>query len=358
MSDTRLTIEVNGADVTDALLAAGAEVEVEEAIDEADAASVMAGIQPSDSGEWASALDDLATPDAELVVAIRHGTTAYTFFGIVVGATWTIAPDAASQIVCRALDRTVEMDREERVVPWPGTADSAIASTIFARYGFATEVETTPAGPDPDVFTPIQRATDWQFLRSLAAKWGYSTFLEVDGDKVTGHFRRIDPLQTPVATLRLGFGGEADSAEIDVDLDGAGTVRASRVPPLSSGPVEASADGADLPQVSEAIATARVTLLGPGDVDGEIDPFEAARGWARQQSFGVRLTTTTNPIRRGPVVRARRTVDVHGLGSRLSGPYLVERARHRLSRDHHEQQLTLARNGLGAGGGSLLGGLL
>lgn len=358
MSDTRLMIEVNGADVTEALLAAGAQVEVEEAIDEPDAASVTIGVEPTSSGEWPSPLDDLAAPGAGLVVTVRRTGAAYTFSGIVVGATWTIAPDGPSQLVCRALDRTVEMDREERVVPWPGTADSAIASSIFAGYGFAAEVETTPAGPDPDVFTPVQRATDWQFLRSLAAKWGYSTFLEADGDQVTGHFRPIDPLQAPEATLRLGFGGEAGSAEIEVDFDAGGTVRAHRVPPLSAAPVDASADGADRLQGSEPIAAARTSLLGPGDVDGEIDPFEAANGRARQQSFGVRLRATTDPIRRGPVVRARRTVDVHGLGSRLSGVYLVERARHRLSRDHHEQQLSLVRNSLGASGGSLLGGLL
>lgn len=358
MSDTRLTIEVNGDDVTEALLAAGAQVEVEEAIDEPDAASVTVGVEPTRSGEWPSPLDDLAAPGAELVVTIRRATTAYAFSGIVVGATWTIAPDGPSQLVCRALDRTVEMDRDERVVPWPGTADSAIASSIFASYGFATEVETTPPGPDPDLFTPIQRATDWQFLRSLASKWGYSTFLEAEGDKVTGHFGPIDPLQAPAATLRLGFGGEADSTEIEVDFDAGGTVRAHRVPPLSSGPVDASADGADQLQGSEPIAAPRTSLLGPGDVDGEIDPFEAATGRAREQAFGVHLTATTDPIRRGPVVRARRTVDVHGLGSRLSGLYLVERARHRLSRDHHEQQLSLVRNSLGAGGGSPLGALL
>ena len=95
-------------------------------------------------------------------------------------------------------------------MPWPGTADSAIASTIFGSYGFATEVETTPSGPDPDAFTPIQRATDLTFLRSLAAKWGFSAYLEADGDKVVGHFHLIDPLAAPAATLRLGFGGDAD----------------------------------------------------------------------------------------------------------------------------------------------------
>lgn len=358
MSDTRCTIELAGRDASENLLRAGAQVEVEEAIGEPDAASLTLAITPTADGDWPSALDELTTPGAELRVRVEHDDVAYTFDGLAVGASWTISPNAGSQIVCRALDRSAEMDRVERTVAWSGTADSAIASSIYASYGFAAEVETTPAGPDPDVFTPMQRGTDWAYLQMLAGKWGYAAFLEVDGDQVTGHFRPIDPLAAPSATLRLGFGDEAASADVEVELDGAGNVRAERIPPLTDGPVTAVADGADQLQGDEAIAAPRTTLLGPADVWGEIEPFDAATGRARDQAFGVRLTATTDPITAGPMVRARRTVDVHGLGARLSGPYLVERVRHTVSEDHHQQQITLVRNALGAGGGGLLGGVV
>lgn len=358
MSDTRVTIEIAGNDVSADVLRAGAQIDVEEAIGEPDAASVTIAIEPTTEGDWPSAIDALAAPGAALRVRVEHDDVAYTFDGIAVGASWTIAPNGASQIVCRALDRAAEMDREERTVAWPGTADSAIASSIFGSYGFATDVETTPAGPDPDVFTPVQRATDWAFLQMLAAKRGYSVFLEVDGDKVTGHFRAVDPLAPPSATLRFGFGDEAPTVDVEVDFDGAGAVRAARIPPLADRPVSADADGLDQLQGDEPVAAPRTTLLGPADVDGEIEPFDAATGRARDQAFGVRLTATTDPISLGPMVRARRTVEVHGLGSRLSGLYLVERVRHTLSEDHHEQHLTLLRNALGSGGGSLLGGLV
>ena len=202
MAESRATIEIDGTDVSDDLLRAGAEVEVDEAIGEPDAATVTMSITATAEGEWPSPIDALTTPGAELRVRVEHDDVAYTFAGVTVSAAWTIAPDGASSVVCRALDHTVDMDRVERVVAWPGTADSAIASSIFASYGFAAEVETTPAGPDPDVFTPVQRATDWMYLRALAAKRGYSTFLEVDGDKVTGHFRPIDPTASPSATRR------------------------------------------------------------------------------------------------------------------------------------------------------------
>ncbi len=357
MSDTKLTVRADGEDVTEALLRAGAQVEVEEAIDEADAASITVGVESGADGEWTSLLDDLAAPDGALTITIEGADASYSFIGVVVGAQWTLDRDGPSSLVVRALDRSVEMDREERVVPWPGTADSAIASTIFGSYGFAAEVETTPSGPDPDAFTPIQRATDLTFLRSLAAKWGFSAYLEADGDKVVGHFHPIDPLAAPAATLRLGFGGDATRSEVALELDGGGAVRADRIPVLSDGAVSGEGDGSDQLQGDEAIATARTVLLGPGDVEGEIDPSAAATAHARTIAFGVTLTAATDPILRGPLVRARRTVDVHGLGTRLSGLYLVERVRHKLSSERHGQEITLVRNALTAGGLSL-GGLL
>jgi hypothetical protein len=356
MSDTRLSVDINGDELTDDLLEAGAEVEVEEAIDEPDAASITVGIEAHSDGEWSSLLDELAAPDAELVVNISRSSDAYTFSGLVVGASWTIDAEGASQIVVRAVDRTVEMDRVERVMSWPGSADSAIASTIFSSYGFAAEVEPTQSGPSPDAFTPLQRGTDLAFLRSLAAKRGYSMFLEVDGDKVVGHFRTIDPAAPSSASLRLGFGADAYSSQIEVDFDGGGAVRAARIPALADGPTDANVDGSDELMGDEPITVPATSLLGPDDVDGEIDPFEAATAQARRAAFGVRLTAKTDPIRRGPLVRARRTVDVAGLGSRLSGLYLAERVRHRLDADHHEQEVVLIRNALGSGSG-LLGGL-
>ncbi len=357
MADTHLVAELNGDDQTKQLLEAGAVIDVEEAIGEPDAASISVGIEATDDGEWASMLDSLAAPDAELQIRVERPTGTYTFSGLVVAASWTIDSEGDSQLVVRAIDRTVEMDRVERVVPWSGTSDSAIASTIFGSYGFATEVESTPSGPSPDAFTPIQRGTDWAFLRSLAAKWGYATFLETDGDKVVGHFRPIDPMASADHALRLGFGADSFAAAVEVDFDGGGTVQASRIAPLASGSVNGEADGLDQLQGSEVIAVEASSLLGPDDADGEIQPFETAIGRARQDVFAVRLTTTTDLISGAPLLRARRTVDVAGLGSRLSGLYLVERARHRLSEDHHEQELELVSNSLGPGG-ALLGGIL
>jgi hypothetical protein len=56
-----------------------------------------------------------------------------------------------------------------------------------------------------------------------------------------------------------------------------------------------------------------------------------------------------------PLLRARRTVTVRGLGSLVSGLWLVRSVRHSITLGGHSQPLTLTRNALGdsgAGGGA------
>ena len=87
----------------------------------------------------------------------------------------------------------------------------------------------------------------------------------------------------------------------------------------------------------------------------------AATGLARESAFAVRLTTVIDTDAVGLLLRARRTVLVRGLGTTLSGRYLVSRVRHSVTTDRHVQQLSLVRNALGLKGdepfaGSLLEG--
>jgi len=104
-------------------------------------------------------------------------------------------------------------------------------------------------------------------------------------------------------------------------------------------------------------------LLSPTEINGEIDPTSAARGLARSSAFGATLTAEFDTTAVGLLLRARGTVLVAGLGSTLSGRYLVQRVRHQVSLDRHTQVVTLVRNALGLKGdepfgGGGLGGLL
>jgi len=360
MPDTQLLIEIDGAAISDDDLHALVDVQVEEATHRADAATLSASVVPSADGEWTSLLDPLVAARTPLVVQVTRGEVVYRFEGRSTEAAWEIDAEGASVLTIKAVDRTLELDLEEKVKPWPGTSESAIAEAIFSDHGMSAQVETTAAAPDADVHILIQRTTDWAFLRSLAARWGYVAYLEfADGD-TTGHFHPLDPLQDPQGELALGFGGDALRVRAQADLVAGQRVLAQRTPPLSDAAQSGESKGDDEAQGETSLGGQATVLLAPGDVDGELEPLAAATGMARESAFAARLSVELDTAGTGIMLRARRTVLVKGLGSTLSGLYLVESVRHVLSVDSHRQQLELSRNALGLTGDESFdtGGLL
>ena len=363
MSDTRLLIEVDGTELLQDQLEVLSQVVVEEALDEADAATLTARLEAQPDGEWTSLLDPLVEPRTELVVQVARGDAAYRFEGLSTEASWHVDPAGASQLTVKAVDRTLELDLEEKIVAWPGNSDSSIAEAIFGEHGFASEVEATPAGPDPDVHMVVQRGTDLAFLRSLAAKWGYAVYLEAEDGRITGHFDPIDPLADPQGELSLGFGGTGAAIDATASLAAAPLVRATRIPALSDTPQSGESSGDDEAQGALSLGGQTTLLLSPTDVDGEVEPLDVAQALARRSAFAVRLTAEIETDVAGILLRARRPILVKGIGSSLSGQYLVERVRHDVTVERHRQHVTLVRNALGlkgdeAFGQAGLGGLL
>lgn len=350
-----LLVEIGGTELTTEDLV-GVEVTAEEATEEADAVTLVARLAATPEGEWTSVLDPLTTPRTPLVVQVTTADVTYRFDGYSTEAAWSIDANGSSRLTVKAIDRTVELDAEEKVTAWPGTTDSGIAEAIFSSYGLSAEVESTPAGPDPDVHVVLQRATDWAFVRSLARKWGYAAYLEADGEDVVGHFHPIDPLAEPQGELALGFGGDAYSVEVRADLIAGEAVTAQRVPALSDAAQRATSAGDDEAQGASSLGGQVAVLLAPIDLDGEVDPAEATASLARRSAFGVTLTAQLTTDRVGLLYRARRPALVKGLGSALSGRYLVTKVRHVLSLAGHAQHVTLTRNALGLTGDEPFGG--
>jgi len=362
--DSRLLVELDGDRLSDDALRSLVEVQIEESLDVADAATLVATLDADPTGEWVSVLDPLLTPSTPLVVQVTRGDASYRFEGRSTEASWTIDPEGASRLSVSAVDRTLELDLEEKVVAWPGSSDSAIAETIFSSYGFTTDLESTPDGPDPDVHVVLQRGSDLTFLRALAAKWGYVAFLEATETRIIGHFHSIDPLAEPQGQLSLGFGADAQHVSASASLVEGHEVKVSRIPALSDSAQTADSDGEDQTQGAHSLGGRATMLLTPDDVTGEIDPSSTAQALARRSAFAVRLSVEIDADRTGLLLRARKPLLVGGLGSTLSGRWLVQRVRHIVTLQSHRQQLTLVRNALGLtgdepfGSSGGLGGLL
>ncbi|GAA0712548.1 hypothetical protein Drose_13545 [Dactylosporangium roseum] len=357
MANTTLLLEIDGTEVAADDLEHIDEIQVEEATWEADAATLSAKLEPTDDGEWVSPLDALVVPRTGLVIQVTRDDVVYRFDGYSTEATWEIDAEGASKLTVKAIDRSLDLDAEEKVVGWPGAGDSAIASAIFGAHGMTAQVTDTPAGPDPDVHVAFQRGTDWAFLRALAGKWGYVTYLDAAEDGVTGYFGPLDPTADPQAELALGFGGDAYKVSVEGQLTAGHRVKVSRVPPLSDTPATGDSAGDADAQGAAPLGGAVTVLLAPTDVDGEVDPQRAADGLAGRSAYGVTLTAEIDTDRLGVLFRARRPVLVKGLGSTLSGQYLVEKVRHQVTLAAHRQRLTLRRNALGVTGGEPFGAL-
>ncbi|MEV0319767.1 contractile injection system protein, VgrG/Pvc8 family [Streptomyces sp. NPDC050658] len=357
MASTRMLIEIDGSEPDRDALDALIEVRAEEATDEADAAVVTVRVDPDASGGWPSLLDPLVTPRTPLTVRLERDGRSYRFEGYSAEALWDLDAEGRSTLTVKAIDRTIDLDREEKAVAWPGQRDSAIAETIFTEHKLRAEVAPTPPGFDNDVHTVMQRGTDWSFVRELAARWGYVTYLEADDSgAVTGHFHPPEPLAEPQGELALGFGDDARRARVRVDLLAGRRVLARRMPPLAAAPVVADAAGDDEAMAGVSLAAQVTELLAPQDAVGEVDARQTATGRARSSAYGVTLTADLDTDRTGLLLRARRTVLVAGLGPVLSGSYLVDRVRHVVTLEAHRQEVTLRRNALGAAGLGL-GGL-
>jgi hypothetical protein len=361
MPDTTLLVEIDGEPVDAGDLERLLDIQVEESAEEADALTLVARLEAGDDGEWTSLIEALTAPQTRVVVQVERGDVSYRFDGLSTEADWEIDAAGVSKLTVKAIDRTLELDLVEKVVAWPGTSESAIAEAIFSAYGLTSEVQATPAGPDPDVHVLIQRASDWAFLRSLAVKWGYAIYLEAADGRVAGHFHPLDPLADPQGELALGFGGAALRVSARVQLSAGQHVLAQRIPALSDTPQVGDSAGDDEAQGARTLAGVATVLLAPADVEGEVEPLAVAIGLARDAAFAATMSVEIDTAGAGLMLRAKRTVLVKGLGSSLSGLYLVQKVRHILGVDRHRQQLTLTRNALGLTGseafGSALGGL-
>ena len=168
----------------------------------------------------------------------------------------------------------------------------------------------------------LQRATDWGFVRALAAKWGYAAYLESGPGGRRATSTRSTRSPTPQGELPLGFGGDAGSVSVEAQLTGGQRVMASRMPPLSDAPQHGEAAGDDEAQGARTLGGQATVLLAPTDVDGEIDPRPPPRAWL---AVGVRHEAAVQSTQRRPAC-CSRAAHRAGQGPRLGAVGPLPRA--------------------------------
>lgn len=354
MPSTKTVITVNGSPLGNTELAAIRSVSLAESLGEADRASITVTLETGSSSAWTSPLDSLVAPATPFTVELSRGEVSYRLDARSVSASWNFDPGSPSTLTVEGMDRSVELDREDVAKLWQESRDSAIAEAIFGKHKLKTQVQTTPVGTDPETYAPQQNETDWSFLRRIAGRHGYDVHIESIAGAVTGVFGRIDPIAKPQATIRLGYGEQGGKASVLVKLMAGQKVHVTRTIPGTSDVQEATDPGTGNAMGERSlggVTSIRTSVAGNVSV---VDAAATAKAMAERSAFGATLTTKLN-VADMPLLRARRTVTVAGLGQILDGLWLVSSVEHTITPGGHTQELKLIRNALGVpkSGGSL-----
>lgn len=254
-----------------------------------------------------------------------------------------------------AMEPTVKMNLKETVHPWPNMADSDIAEQIFDNYKFSTDIDPTQPSRDENDHTEIQRATDIQFLQTLAQRNGYECYVEMNPETgvVEGHFHKPRLQQPPqgVLSVNMGDATNVNSFHARFDMLKPTTASAKNVDVHSKDAQSADSDSiGDKPLGTASTVSTddsrQVLLSGTGLSDtGELQTVAQAE--VDRSSWAITAEGEVNTVAYGDVLRAKRPVMVRGAGLQFSGTYYVERVLHSFTGDGYSQQFSLRRNAAG-----------
>jgi hypothetical protein len=280
---------------------------------------------------------------------------------------WRLHLDRASvssAIDVWAQDASRLMNIDDHVAEWSGLTDGQVADAIFSSYGFGPAAGNT--GHDspshlPEGHTLFQRATDLQFLRSLARRGGKLCRVactDTPGVR-TGYFTVPAVSGRPVATISLADPDRWTVEALDFDWD---VMR----------PTQADASQVDLTQLGAAGTEAHATTSGLAPLDARdypaylgrssrlllTTPADVAELTGRatavltESGFFSRCTGEADAERIGAILRVGDVVAIEGAGSLQSGYWLVWNVRHSFSLDSWKMAFTLVRNAMGPPSGT------
>jgi len=373
MAHDSLRLTVGGAEVEEKLYRDLIRVEVELDEELAGMCRLTLALELGPDGRWSHLDDDGLAPWQPLTVTAGvEDDTRELFAGYITH----VRPDFGDGLdQCRlelwAMDASVLLDRDDVLKDWPNKSDSDIARETFQAYGLDAVVTDTAVIHDEQVSTIIQRETDMQFLRRLAARNGFETYVE--GNR--GYFGPpvVSTSRQPVLAAQFGDATNVTRFSLEVNALAPSTVAMSQVDHLTKELLDVTAEEAtQTPLGRRPLAGYLAAGMSPGLVrPGSAVTTGSPEMRALCQSLfdrGDWFVTGSGEIdshRYGAVLTPRATVVVKGVGETHSGTYYVTRVTHVFTPDGYRQSFGVKRNAVRptgsedfAGGGAGLAGVL
>ena len=256
-------------------------------------------------------------------------------------------------------DLSFELDREEKRTEHPAMDETMIATLIGASYpqfGMLPMV-LPPKVIDPPIpidRVPQQNCSDWAYLKHMARRHGYETYVDpgpLPGMNLLYWGPPVRP-GIPQRAMTVNSGPASDAYDIDIAHSGEElTVVESSVIDRFTGvetPVLALVNSqSPLGAVPESVVrfgqTRSKSILTSG--------LNMAQAMARAQAEVdesardvIRVTGTLDSTRYNGALKARDRIDLRGVGLTYDGAYKVAEVRHRIKPGGYEQGFVLRRS--------------
>jgi phage protein D len=368
---------INGDPADDQLLAVMGPLEVEENADLPGAIQVTLPVDTDGNGDLTFVNDERFQPFSNLAVVATPdgGSDECIFDGYVLSNKLHLQKGTTgSTLRVWGQDASWLMNLEEKIKEWVDVTDADVANSIFGDYGItAADSNTDDDSPShtEDGHTLMQRASDIQFLRSLARRNGKLCRVactDTPGQR-TGYFAKPDLGGDPAVTLELNDPEEWTVDALDLEWD---VTRPTEVKAAQALFDDSDEDGASVDQTDSGLdllddrdlstfsgKTMSVVLTAPVDAADELTL--RAESVLREAGWFVRCEGQADASRLKAVLRVGTIVQINGAGSLNSGKYFVWSVRHTIDKQSHKMSFVLVRNAIGSapsGGGGPLGGLL
>jgi phage protein D len=367
---------LNGDPADDALLAQLGTLEVEENADLPGAIQLTLPVDSDGNGDLTYVNDPRFQPFSNLAVVATPdgGSDECIFDGYVLSNKLHLQKGTTgSTLQVWGQDASWLMNLQEAAKEWVDVTDADVANAIFGNYGI-TPADDNSDDDSPshteDTHTLMQRASDIQFLRTLARRNGKLCRVactSTPGQR-TGYFAKADVGGDPAVTLELNDPTEWTVEALDFEWDVSRPTEVLAAQALFN---DSDEDGVSVDQTDSGLdpleaqdlatfAGKTMTVMLTAPVDSADELTLRAESVLREAGWFVRCTGQADVSRLNAVLRVGTVVQINGAGALNSGNYFVWSVRHSIDKQAHKMNFVLVRNAVGAlpsGGGSVLGTL-
>jgi hypothetical protein len=203
------------------------ELEVEENADLPGAFSITLPVATTSTGDYDTVSDPRLAPLSNVAVTAQaaDGITQCLVDGYVLAQQIHLDTGTAkSTIKIWGQDASWLMNTTEQALEWADVTDGAAANSIFGNYGITPDpsnLDDDSPAHSSDGATLMQRASDAQFLRTLARRAGklFRVFCTDTPGQRTGFFAAPDLSADPAITLTLNDAAAANVSALDISFD-------------------------------------------------------------------------------------------------------------------------------------------